>query len=59
MNEIKENKKDAFDSEQAICLKDHREEDRRKEACEGYTYISTVGWICRRERIRRKKIAWK
>lgn len=33
---------------------DRRYEDRRKELCKGYTYISTVGWICRRERTRRK-----
>jgi hypothetical protein len=35
-------------------LIDRRSNDRRKEHCEGYTYISTVGWICRRERKRRK-----
>ena len=29
-------------------------EDRRREPSEGYTYISTVGWIDRRERLRRK-----
>ena len=33
---------------------DRRSIDRRKCDCEGYTYISTVGWICRRERSRRK-----
>ena len=36
---------------------DKREKDRRKELCEGYCYISTVGWICRRERFRRKGAA--
>ena len=30
------------------------EEDRRREPGEGFTYISTVGWIDRRERLRRK-----
>ena len=30
-----------------------RRGDRRKEPCEGFTYVSTVGWICRRERVRR------
>jgi hypothetical protein len=28
--------------------------DRRRESCEGFTYVSTVGWICRREQFRRK-----
>lgn len=28
--------------------------ERRKKTASGYTYISTVGWICRRERVRRK-----
>ena len=31
-----------------------REEQRRSEESSGFTYISTVGWICRREKIRRK-----
>lgn len=29
--------------------------ERRKETCEGFTYVSTVGWICRREKSRRQK----
>jgi hypothetical protein len=32
---------------------DRRLNDRRRQTCEGYTYISMVGWICRRERRRR------
>ncbi|GAB6905810.1 hypothetical protein DESC_590049 [Desulfosarcina cetonica] len=28
--------------------------DRRQVICEGFTYVSTVGWICRREKSRRK-----
>jgi hypothetical protein len=28
--------------------------ERRKESACGFTYISTVGWICRREQCRRK-----
>lgn len=32
---------------------DRRLNDRRKHTSEGYTYISMVGWICRRERRRR------
>ena len=33
---------------------ERRDQDRRKEPCEGFTYVSTVGWICRREQCRRK-----
>ena len=33
---------------------DRRYDDRRKEPGEGFTYVSTVGWICRREQCRRK-----
>jgi hypothetical protein len=28
--------------------------ERRKASARGFTYISTVGWICRREQSRRK-----
>lgn len=28
--------------------------ERRKEPACGFTYISTVGWICRREQLRRE-----
>jgi hypothetical protein len=31
-----------------------RKQDRRKKASPGFAYISIVGWICRREKIRRK-----
>lgn len=30
------------------------EEDRRREPNEGFAYISSVGWIDRREKLRRK-----
>ncbi len=33
---------------------DRRDQDRRQEPCEGYTYVSMVGWICRREKSRRR-----
>jgi hypothetical protein len=37
------------------CFENHRmEQDRRREHSEGYTYISSVGWIDRREMLRRK-----
>jgi hypothetical protein len=29
--------------------------ERRKDSAPGYTFISSVGWICRRERFRRKQ----
>jgi hypothetical protein len=28
--------------------------ERRQRQCRGYAYITTVGWICRREQCRRK-----
>ncbi len=33
--------------------KNRRVKDRRQKHNEGYTYISIVGWICRREKKRR------
>jgi hypothetical protein len=42
------------DLEQDADLSDRRYIDRRKNPCEGFTYVSTVGWICRREQSRRK-----
>jgi hypothetical protein len=33
--------------------KNHRVKDRRQRDSKGYTYISIVGWICRREKKRR------
>ncbi len=57
MNEIMENQETKLYFEQAVHHEDQRDKDRREEACEGYCYISTVGWICRRETIRRKDLA--
>lgn len=34
--------------------KDRRKKDRRQKDSEGFTYINVVGWICRREKKRRK-----
>jgi hypothetical protein len=42
------------DHEQDAESSDRRNIDRRKEPCEGFTYVSMVGWICRREQSRRK-----
>jgi hypothetical protein len=33
---------------------DRRKKDRRNQVCKGFTQISIVGWICRRETVRRK-----
>lgn len=57
MNEIVENKETQFNFEHAVHHEDQRKKDRREKACEGYCYVSTVGWICRRERFRRKDLA--
>ncbi len=43
-----------LDFEQGHHLENRCEEDRRREPGEGFTYISTVGWIDRREMLRRK-----
>lgn len=41
-------------SEQSHSFDNRMEEDRRRKPSEGYTYISSVGWIDRREKLRRK-----
>ncbi|BBO69884.1 hypothetical protein DSCA_38140 [Desulfosarcina alkanivorans] len=33
---------------------ERRQEDRRKKSCEGYCYIEMVGWMDRRESLRRR-----
>jgi hypothetical protein len=40
--------------EQGLHIVNQRDQDRRRESSEGYTYISTVGWIDRREWFRRE-----
>ena len=55
MKATKDKKKNPFVVAQMTHPEHQREDDRRKEACEGFTYVSTVGWICRRERVRRKE----
>ena len=54
--EHKEYHQDAqLNFEQDADFGDRRYDDRRKESGEGFTYVSTVGWICRREQCRRKE----
>ncbi len=47
-------KEEQLDFEKSMSLDDRRFEERRKEPGEGFAYVSTVGWICRREQCRRK-----
>lgn len=57
MNESKETKNtidDHLNPELGIHLENRQEVDRRNEPSKGFTYISTVGWIDRRERRRRR-----
>lgn len=57
MNENKETNfvKDAqFNMGQDRCFENRMEDDRRSEPSAGFTYISSVGWIDRREQLRRK-----
>ncbi len=58
MNENKEthNLKNAqLNFEPGSNFKNRYEEDRRIEPSKGFTYISSVGWIDRREKLRRKE----
>lgn len=52
--EINDIMDDQFNPEQGIHLENRHEQDRRSEFSKGFTYITTVGWIDRRERLRRK-----
>lgn len=54
MQEKKFTKKIQTQFKQNIRLFNRRFPDRRREPCKGFTYITTVGWICRREKNRRK-----
>lgn len=53
MNENKETNI-VRDTQLNIGLENRMEDDRRSESSEGFTYISSVGWIDRREKRRRK-----
>ena len=47
-------KDDRLNFEECDDSSDRRCIDRRKSPGEGFTYVSTVGWICRREQCRRR-----
>jgi hypothetical protein len=57
MNENKETN-DTIDDQHnpgmGIHLENRQEQDRRNEPGKGFAYITTVGWIDRREKTRRK-----
>lgn len=48
------NKKEGSPKQNCSISHERRISERREKDCPGYTYITTVGWICRRENIRRK-----
>ena len=41
------------DFKQGVDVINRRQVDRRRGPGKGFTYVSTVGWICRREQARR------
>jgi len=47
-------RKNSPEGMQAAVAYERRNEDRRKVPSEGFSYISVVGWICRREQCRRQ-----
>ncbi len=55
MEKNKTNQYHHVEFQQNLAPSDRRFKDRRREPCEGFTYVSTVGWICRREKKRRKR----
>lgn len=54
MGNHQENRQDNKDNACAEPIKgERRENHRRTNECEGYAYIEMVGWMDRRERVRR------
>ncbi len=53
MKDKETNKDFPFEKHGALFLDERCGCDRRKTSSPGYTYVSTVGWICRRENCRR------
>jgi len=54
MNDNRLTTKNPHEEVQDAAVFRHRVEDRRRFSSEGFAYISMVGWICRRERCRRR-----
>ncbi len=53
MNDQQNKKKDRLNTPKTTKTIDQRKIQRRQRECEGYTYIEMVGWIDRREMLRR------
>jgi hypothetical protein len=47
-------KKESPKDKRPAVASDHRNKERRTLPAQGFAYISVVGWICRRERCRRR-----
>lgn len=54
MIERKEKNVSSPDREITCCMVDRKKVNRRTCPSEGYLYMHTVGWICRRSQKRRK-----
>jgi hypothetical protein len=54
MEEKEKSNKQNHGFQKEIATKDYRIRERREKDCPGFTYVSIVGWICRRENVRRK-----
>jgi hypothetical protein len=53
MKDQQKKKKCRLDASKAAKIIDQRKSKRRQHKCKGYTYIEMVGWIDRREMLRR------
>ena len=53
MKDQQKKKNDRLDASKTSKTIDQRKKKRRQRECEGYTYIQMVGWIDRREMLRR------
>ena len=53
MNDRQKKKNHRLNASKTKKIIDQRQSKRRQRKCEGYTYIEMVGWIDRREILRR------
>ena len=53
MKDQQEEQQDRVNPTKAVKDKCQRQTERRKQKCEGYCYIEMVGWMDRREKLRR------
>jgi len=54
MEDQREEQHGCSNGARAALESERRKEDRRKKSCEGYCYIEMVGWMDRRESVRRR-----